>query len=60
MIIFKERLTEGADNQAIQKKVVSAIVTSAAKDSSYKAQKSSPRKVFIGEALGLYGALLKP
>jgi hypothetical protein len=53
MIIFKEnQLTEGADVQAIQKKVVTAIVTSAAKDSSYKAQKSSPQKVFIGEAMG--------
>jgi hypothetical protein len=53
MIVFKEnQLTEGADIQAIQKKVVAAIVTFAAKDSSYKAQKSSPQKVFIGEALG--------
>jgi hypothetical protein len=53
MIIFKEnQLTEGADVQAVQKKVVAAIVASAARDNSYKAQKSSPQKVFIGEALG--------
>jgi hypothetical protein len=53
MIIFKEKqLTEGADVQAIQKKVVAAIVTSFTKDSSYKAQKSSLQKTFIGEALG--------
>ena len=59
MVIIKEnKLSEGAsDIRGIQKRVLEVIVNFAKRDSSMKAQKSSPQKVFIGCTLGaLQGA----
>jgi hypothetical protein len=53
MIILKEKqLTEGADIPKIQKQVVANIFQAYVKDKGMGAQKSSNKKVCLGECLG--------
>jgi hypothetical protein len=64
MIIFKEKtLTEGADTAKVQKQVTAVILSAYEKDSKMGAQKSSDKKVCLGECLGALtavGVILNP
>jgi len=52
VIIQENKLTEGVDLQAIQKDISAKIASHAIKWASYRAQKSSPQKIYVGVALG--------
>jgi hypothetical protein len=58
MIIFKEsKLTEGADTAKIQKQVIAAIDSAYTKDNKMGSQRSSDKKVYLGECLGALSAV---